>query len=110
MAQFRLVSDPTAEFNRELTALEGDLKRLEAEYNMYFAGRLPRPPWETRKRVETHVKRIDRLHISNYGHRFKFNTLQGRLPASPAAPLRGLPCDVSRCCLLSCCSPRLPRP
>ena len=30
---------------------------------MFFAGRLPRPPWETRKRVEAMVKRIDRLHI-----------------------------------------------
>jgi hypothetical protein len=46
--------------------------------DMYFAGRLPRPPWETRKRVEGMVKRVDRLHISNYGHRFKFTTLQSR--------------------------------
>ena len=28
--------------------LEAELKRLEAEYSMFFAGRLPRPPWETR--------------------------------------------------------------
>ena len=48
--------------DRELTALEGDLKRLEAEYNMYFAGRLQRPPWETRARVEATVKRLDRTH------------------------------------------------
>ena len=32
------MSDPTAEFNRELTALEGELKRLETEYTGYFAG------------------------------------------------------------------------
>ena len=38
------------------------MKRLEAEYNMFFAGRLPRPPWETRRRVEAMVKRLDRLH------------------------------------------------
>ena len=37
--------------------LEAELKRLEAEYNMFFAGRLPRPPWETRGRVEALVKR-----------------------------------------------------
>lgn len=75
----RYVSDPTAEFNRELTALESDLKRLETEYNMYFAGRLKRPPWETRSRVETTVKRLDRTHINNYGVRFRFTTLQTRL-------------------------------
>ena len=78
MAQSRLVSDPTAEFNRELTALEGDLKRLESEYNMYFAGRLKRPPWETRARVEATVKRLDRTSINNYGARFRFTTLQTR--------------------------------
>ena len=28
--------------------LEAEIRRLEAEYNMFFAGRLPRLPWETR--------------------------------------------------------------
>ena len=79
MAQSLPVSDPTAEFNRELTALEGDLKRLESEYNMYFAGRLKRPPWETRARVEATVKRLDRTALNNYGARFRFTTLQTRL-------------------------------
>jgi hypothetical protein len=61
-----------------LTTLEAELRRLEAEYNMFFAGRLPRPPWETRGRVDSMVKRIDRLHISNYGQRFRFDSLQSR--------------------------------
>jgi hypothetical protein len=78
VAQSQLVSDTTAEINQELTALEGELKRLETEYNMYFAGRLKRPPWETRARVEATVKRLDRTPISNYGVRFRFNTLQTR--------------------------------
>ena len=58
--------------------LEAELKRLEAEYNMFFAGRLPRPPWETRSRVDAMVKRLDRQHIGNYGDRFRFTTLQTR--------------------------------
>ena len=58
--------------------LEAELKRLEAEYNMFFAGRLPRPPWETRGRVEAMVKRFDRMHIANYGDRFRFSTIQAR--------------------------------
>jgi hypothetical protein len=69
---------PSDDLDRELKTLEVELKRLEAEYNMYFAGRLPRPPWETRKHVETMVKRLDRAHISNYGERFRFTTLQTR--------------------------------
>ncbi len=63
---------------RELTLLETELKRLEAEYNMFFAGRLARPPWETRKRVQAIVTRIDRTPISNYGDKFRFTTLQTR--------------------------------
>jgi hypothetical protein len=72
------LADESADIERELQNLEVELRKLEAEYNMFFAGRLPRPPWETRKRVENTVRRIDRLYISNYGHRFKFNTLQSR--------------------------------
>lgn len=65
----------------ELMVLEAELKRLEAEYNMFFGGRLPRPPWETRGRVEAMVKRLDRTSISNYGERFRFSTLQARMAA-----------------------------
>jgi hypothetical protein len=73
-----VVREPSSEIARELAGLEAELKRLEAEYNMFFAGRLPRPPWETRGRVEAIVKRLDRAHISNYGDRFRFTTLQSR--------------------------------
>ncbi len=63
---------------RDLEQLAGELKRLEAEYNMFFAGRLPRPPWETRARVQAIVKRIDRTPMTNYGDKFRFGTLQAR--------------------------------
>jgi hypothetical protein len=69
---------PASEIERELTRLEADLKRLEAEYNMFFAGRLARPPWETRSRVEAAVKQIDRSPLINTGERFRFLTLQTR--------------------------------
>jgi hypothetical protein len=75
------VADAPADLDRELQVLETELKRLEAEYNMFFAGRLPRPPWETRSRVEGVVKRLDRQHIANYGARFRFTTLQSRFAA-----------------------------
>jgi hypothetical protein len=72
------VPEESPDIERELQMLEAELKRLEAEYNMYFGGRLPRPPWETRKRVDGMLKRVDRMHIRNYGHKFKFTTLQAR--------------------------------
>ena len=69
---------PPSTIDRDLTRLETDLKQLEAEYNMFFAGRLPKPPWETRARVEALVKQFDRGHIPNTGDRFRFTTLQSR--------------------------------
>jgi hypothetical protein len=74
------VPEPT-EVERGLQHLEAELKRLEAEYNMFFAGRLPRPPWETRGRVEAIVKKFDRAYIQNTGDRFRFLTLQSRFAA-----------------------------
>lgn len=70
-----------SEIDRQLQRLESELRRLEAEYNMFFSGRLPRPPWETRSRVEALVKQYDRAVIQNYGDRFRFTTLQSRFAA-----------------------------
>jgi hypothetical protein len=69
---------PPPSIDRDLTRLEADLKQLEAEYNMFFSGRLPKPPWETRARIEALVKQLDRGHIPNTGDRFRFSTLQSR--------------------------------
>lgn len=66
------------EFEQQMTQLEAEIKRLEAEYNMFFAGRLPRLPWETRARVDALVKRYDRMHIRNTAEKFRFGTLQAR--------------------------------
>ena len=61
-----------------LSAVERDSMRLEAEYNMFFSGLLPKPPWETRSRVDSIVKQYDRAHIPNCSDRFRFTTLQSR--------------------------------
>ncbi len=65
----------------DLNQLTSDLKRLEAEYNSFFAGRLARPPWETRKRVDAVLKRWDRGRIDTSADRFRFQTLQARYAA-----------------------------
>lgn len=66
------------ETQRELQALDAELKKLEAEYNMYFAGRAPRPPWETRGRVEALFKRWGRTHVQSGVDRFRLDALQMR--------------------------------
>ena len=72
---------PLSEFERELRLLEVELKRLEAEYNQFFAGRLPRLPWDQRTRVDAMMKRFDRMAIQNTGDRFRFQTVQSRWAA-----------------------------
>ena len=65
-------------FEREMQRIEAELKQLEAEYNMFFAGRVKRPPVETQNRVAALIKAQDRTYIQNYGDRFRFTTLQTR--------------------------------
>ena len=66
------------EVQKDLQTLAAGLKQLEAEYNMFFAGRLPRPPWETRNRIAALVKKWDRGYIQSAADRFQFDTLQRR--------------------------------
>ena len=69
-----------SDFEQDLHKLEADLRKLEAEYNMFFAGQLPRPPWETRAHVESTVKRLERAGAisGTYAERFRLHTLQSR--------------------------------
>jgi hypothetical protein len=71
------VPEPT-EFERDLNGLEGALRRLENEYNMYFGGQLPRPPLEGRRRVEALLRRFDRAYIQSAVDRFRLSNLQSR--------------------------------
>ena len=71
----------TTNLEHDLTRLELDLKQLETEYTMYFAGRLSKPPWDTRARVDAAVKKIDRAPIKNTATRFRFSTIQSRYAA-----------------------------
>jgi hypothetical protein len=70
-----------SDFDHEMSRLEAEIKRLEVEYNMFFAGWLPRLPWETRGRVEQLVKRYDRMNLPNTAQRFRFSTVQARFMA-----------------------------
>ena len=81
---------PASEIEGNLNRLEAELKRLEAEYNMFFAGRLPKPPWETRSRVDALIKAIDRAPIQNLADRFRFSTVQARYAAFRELWERGL--------------------
>lgn len=66
------------QFDMQMQQLEAEIRRLEGEYNMYFAGRLPRPPFETKNRVTALIKKHDNSYIQNTADRFRFEGLQAR--------------------------------
>ncbi len=72
------MAPPKSDFDKEMQHLGAEIRRLEAEYNMFFAGRLPRLPWETRTRVEALVKKHDRSFIRNTADRFRFESMQNK--------------------------------
>ncbi len=78
------------EFERDLQQLEAALRRLETEYNQFFAGQLPRPPWETRQRLEAMLRRFDRAYIQSAIDRFRLGTLQSRFSTFAELWDRGL--------------------
>lgn len=63
---------------RELDALAARLKQVETEYTMYFAGRSPRPPVESRARLDQAMRALGRTHLPTSALRFRFGTLQAR--------------------------------
>lgn len=69
------------DIERDIERLETDLKKLETEYNLFFAGRLAKPPWDARAKVEAEVKKLDRTPIQHTATRFRFTTVQARFVA-----------------------------
>lgn len=78
------------ELERDLQLLEATLRKLETEYNMFFAGQLPKPPWDTRRRIEALLRRFDRAFIQSAVDRFRLSTLQSRFSTFAELWDRGL--------------------
>ena len=72
------MKSPKSDWDQQMMQLETEIRRLEAEFNMFFAGRLPRPPAETRARVAALIKKHDQSFIRNTADRFRFESLQNR--------------------------------
>ena len=67
-----------ADLERDLQLIASEMRRLEGEYNLYFTGRLPRPPFETRSRLDGLFKKWERAHVESLALRFRLSTLQSR--------------------------------
>lgn len=70
---------PTIDEN--LTRLEEDIRRLKVEFDIYFNGAAKRPPYDTKSRVETIIKRLGDDRTLNFAQRYRYNSLATRYNA-----------------------------
>jgi hypothetical protein len=71
--------EPTPE--EQLTRLEEDIRRLKIEFDQFFNGATKRPPYDTKGRVETQIKRLGDDRTMNYANRYRYNSLASRYNA-----------------------------
>ena len=68
----------SAVIEADLERLEAGLRQLKVQYDMFFAGALPRQPLSLRAQCEQLVKRYSNAPMRKYVHRFHFNALVSR--------------------------------
>jgi hypothetical protein len=67
---------PTPE--EQLVRLEEDIRRLKVEFDIYFNGAAKRPPYDTKGRVETLIKRLADERTLSFAQRYHYNSLAAR--------------------------------
>ncbi len=73
--------DNQTSIDDQLTRLEDDIRRLKIEFDIYFNGASKRPPYDTKGRVETILKRLSDDRSLSFAERYRFNTLMARYNA-----------------------------
>ena len=68
----------TVTIDDRLARLEEDIRRLKVEYDVYFNGGSKRPPYDTKLRVESHLKRLGDDRSLAFAQRFHYNALATR--------------------------------
>jgi hypothetical protein len=69
-------AQPTIE--EQLVRLEDDIRKLKVEFDIYFNGSSKRPPYDTKGRVETLIKRLADERQLSYAQRYQYNSLVAR--------------------------------
>ena len=72
-------SQPTPD--EQLTRLEDDIRRLKVEFDIFFSGGAKRPPYDTKGRVETLLKRLGDDRTLTFAQRYRYNSLAARYNA-----------------------------
>jgi len=69
-------NQPTVD--EQLSRLEEDIRRLKIEFDIYFNGASKRPPYDTKGRVDTLLKRVGDDRALTYAQRYRYNSLAAR--------------------------------
>jgi len=72
------VVDNQPTVDEQLKRLEEDIRRLKIEFDIYFNGAAKRPPYDTKSRVETMLKRLGDDRTLSFAQRYLFNSLTAR--------------------------------
>jgi hypothetical protein len=67
--------------DEQLKRLEDDVRRLKVEFDIFFNGGVKRPPYETKGRVDSLVKRLGDERRMNFSQRFYYNSIVARYVA-----------------------------
>ena len=73
-----LVAEVTLTVEEQLARLDEDIRRLKIEFDIYFNGGSKRPPYDTKMRVEAHIKRMSDDRTLTFAQRYHFNSLATR--------------------------------
>ena len=68
----------SAELDADIVRLESGIRQLKIQYDMFFAGSIPKQPLELRGELERIIRRHSATPIRKYAARFHFNALVSR--------------------------------
>jgi len=76
-----VVSETKLTVEEQLARLDEDIRRLKIEFDVYFNGGSKRPPYDTKMRVEAHIKRLGDDRTLTFAQRYHYNSLAARYAA-----------------------------
>ena len=80
-AKSKLSPDLEPSVDDQLTRLEEDIRRLKIEFEIFFNGCSRKPPYDTKGRVDTMMKRLGDDRTLTFAQRYRFNSLGSRYNA-----------------------------
>jgi hypothetical protein len=76
-----IARDVQPTIDEQLGHLEEDIRKLKVEFDIFFNGATKRPPYDTKSRVESLIKRVGDERKLTFAQRYRYNSLVARYVA-----------------------------